>query len=128
MVNLAWTAVRVVVMAAPFVLHIGTRDVAPMLGSSTFPDWTVVGSFGAALAALVLAVHDLLLLRGRSNEGLWIRCAVATVIMTPFAALLLYSVIDLLAAILALPYSAAFVTTVYGGVRRWDRGRDIPEG
>ena len=53
--NLAWTAVRIFIVAAPFVLHVGTGDVAPMLGSSTFPAWTVVGSVAAALAATGLA-------------------------------------------------------------------------
>jgi len=127
MANLVWRTVRVVVLVAPFVLHMGTRDVAPMLGSSTFPTWTVVGSVGAALAALVLAGRDLLALRGRSNAGLWVRFTVIMVIVAPFAALLLYFVIDLLAAILVFPYAAVLVSTTYRGMRGWDRGRDITE-
>jgi hypothetical protein len=120
--NLAWTGVRTIVIAAPFVLHLGTADVAPMLGSSTFPAWTVGGSVAAALAATGLAVYDLRLLRKRSNRGLWMGCIAATLVLTPVAALLLYFVVDMLAVILAVPYALATVCTIARVLRRWKTG------
>jgi hypothetical protein len=116
--NLAWTAVRIIVVAAPFVLHFGTADVAPMLGSSTFPAWTVGGSVAAALAATSLGVYDLRLLSKRSNKRLWVGCMAATVVLTPVAGLLLYFAIDMLAAILAIPYALAAVCTLARVLRR----------
>jgi hypothetical protein len=120
--NLVLAAVRIIVVAAPFVLHLGTGNVAPMLGSSTFPAWTVGGSAAAALAATGLAVYDLRLLRKRSNRGLWLGCIAATVVLTPVAGLLLYFAVDMLAAILAIPYALATVCTLARVLRRWKTG------
>jgi hypothetical protein len=93
-----------------------------MLGSSSFPTWTVAGAVMAALAATALAVYDLRLLRKRSNSRLWLSSAAATIVLTPVAGLLLYFVVDMLAAIVAIPYTLAIVCASARVLRRWNTG------
>jgi ammonia channel protein AmtB len=79
----------------------------------------------AAFAAIGLAVYDLRLLRERSTKRLWIGCVAATVVLTPVAGLLLYFAVDMLAAILAIPYALATVCTLARVLRRWQAGPNL---
>jgi hypothetical protein len=123
MAAIGWTAIRAAVIAAPFVLHLGTWNVVPMWGSPPFPVWTEVVTFAAAAGAVVLAVHDFRAARCTLKQTLWLVAAVLA--LAPLAAWLLYLVVALLGVILAVPYAAAFVGMVMRVVRRWNSGREF---
>jgi hypothetical protein len=128
MVRALWIVLRVGVLGAPFILHLGTQDVVPMLGS-TFPDWTLTGVFVASAGALAVAVHDLLAVRAvRPHFSAWIAGAVVSILAMPVVALVLFFVISFLAKIAAVPYTIALAAMVGRLAIHSDRGpvRGLP--
>jgi hypothetical protein len=121
-----WTAVRLAVLVAPFVLYLGARHFTlDLLGSPSIPDWAVIGAFVASLAAVFLAVHDFRALR---TQGVRVRPLVtffSVVVASPFVLVAMFLLINFLVLIVAIPYALALVLMAQRVIHRWSTGREI---
>lgn len=123
----AWIALRAAVLAAPFLLHLGTGTFADGFGGPPLPDWTLGGTLVASVAAVAIAVHDLRVLIAKGVR-VSVPAAIAYVLVaTPVALVALFFLISIMAPIAALPYALAAVAAAWRLVHRWNTGRDIKE-
>lgn len=109
----------VLVIIAPFLLHLGTGDFRPAWGGRVESGVVVSAILGTAALASFLGIRGVQ--RGMPTERGWGYFSLVVVIvllLTPVVAVLLFSLVHMYAAVLALPYAVAIVG---GWAERWGK-------
>src|SRR5260370_28664346 len=108
-----------VLVAAPWILHLGTGDFTPAWGAPEIPMWTVVGAFAAAAIGIVLGWVGVRRGLPATHRARYLGLVAASVLVATAIALVgLFELVHLFAVVLALPYGLALVGAAAGWRKR----------
>ena len=110
-------ALWVLLVAAPWILRTVAGEFAPTWGAPEIPTWVVVGTFTTAGIGLVLGWVGVRRGSPQTHRARYAAMVTASIfVLTPIALIALFSLVHILAVVLALPYALA-IAGAYAGRR-----------
>jgi hypothetical protein len=108
------------------------EEFSPGFSGYRIPNWKVVAAVAAALACLIVAIHDYRRLRERrkvgspGSRGPYLPVLFGTLLLSPVTFFFLLWDMSLLTAIVFLPYAIWLTTSALLVLDTWNRGRAPP--